>query len=1161
MNDRGRLGLALCVAAAAWALAGHPAVAQNRTGQLNVSVSSRTGHATFVTGLNHAAIPVQAPTAGAPLRPVDFFRRHGALFGISNAERQLRFAGGRIDAIGQTHTTYHQMHNGVRVFAGVLKVHQDPNGAFTAANGDFFPVPQKLSVTPSVTVDRAEKVARAQLGRDKAFVEHSELVVVDPGWYGDPAIGPHLAYHVNLHDRAAVIREAFLIDAHTTAVLDRWSMIHDARDREIHDAAGGSSLPGPVARTEGQPPTGVADVDQAYDYAGDAYDYFFRAFGRDGLDDQGMPLVVTVRSTALPCPNASWDGEQLVLCSGMVTDDIVAHELTHGITEYTANLIYQNQPGQLNESFSDIFGELIDLFNGDAAFPGTPGNPPNWPTHPSGPGTDVPNNLRAACSIGYGGFADGYRWLIGEDTSLTAFRDMWDPTCMGDPDRANSPFETCDPSDRGGVHSGSGVANHAFAIMTDGKTFNGQTVTGIGPIKAGAVWYRALTTYLTVASDFEDAYQALNQAAADLIGTDPSDPRTGLPSGDPFTASDAEQVDKALLAVEMNTAGACGATVPVLDSAPPVQCGPPRTTIFADDFENGLNGWTVSNTNPPTPYDWAQTVDVLPFGRPGTAWFVADPEIGDCDSQDESSVHYLTSPTINMPAGPIRPALAFTHYVATELSFDGGNVQISLNGGDSWQLIPAADFEYNPYNTTLRSALAGSTNPLAGQAAWSGAGGQWGTSVIDLSGLLSGGETVQIRFRFGKDGCRGVEGWYIDDFEIYTCPPGPPTAVNTSVGTAKDTPLTVTLVARDEGLPDPPGMLTFTVISLPGHGTLSELGVGPIGSVPYTLVPGANQVTYKPGSAYAGGDSFTFKSDDGGSPPEGGESNEATVSITVGGPDHFTELFTGASDPFDLDYRALLFTPDGSSDFYEASLRPITELPTDPAGGGQPASPLEDGSDLFFVAGGQAVSIYGHSYSSFWFSSNGFITFDTYDGEDLGMSEESLAGHFSNKRISALFDDLSPPAGGTWSWKQLTDRIAITWENIPERGTSNSNTFQVELYFDGRIQIAWLNVDAQDGLVGLSNGGGLPPGFAQRDLSSYPADPGQPGDHDDDGDVDQDDYISFGLCSSGPGVPQNDAACAWARLDGDEDVDQMDFSVFQRCFSGENVPAVPSCAQ
>ena len=89
------------------------------------------------------------------------------------------------------------------------------------------------------------------------------------------------------------------------------------------------------------------------------------------------------------------------------------------------------------------------------------------------------------------------------------------------------------------VHSGSGVPNHAFAMLTDGKTFNGITVAGIGPIKAGAVWYRALTVYLTPASDFQDAYLAINQAAADLIGTTPLDPRTGAASAGARSAGSA----------------------------------------------------------------------------------------------------------------------------------------------------------------------------------------------------------------------------------------------------------------------------------------------------------------------------------------------------------------------------------------------------------------------------------------------------------------------------------------------------------------------------------------------------------------------------------------------------------------------------------------------
>jgi hypothetical protein len=114
----------------------------------------------------------------------------------------------------------------------------------------------------------------------------------------------------------------------------------------------------------------------------------------------------------------------------------------------------------------------------------------------------------------------------------------------------------------------------------------------------------------------------------------------------------------------------------------------------------------------------------------------------------------------------------FTHFMSVEAGYDGGNVKMRVNGG-AWQLIPASAFLHNPYNTTLISSGSGNTNPMAGEPAWSGVGGasnDWGTSLIDLSGLVDPGDTVQFRFDFGKDGCTGLDGWYVDDFEIFQCP-------------------------------------------------------------------------------------------------------------------------------------------------------------------------------------------------------------------------------------------------------------------------------------------------------------------------------------------------------------------------------------------------------
>jgi hypothetical protein len=86
-------------------------------------------------------------------------------------------------------------------------------------------------------------------------------------------------------------------------------------------------------------------------------------------------------------------------------------------------------------------------------------------------------------------------------------------------------------------------------------------------------------------------------------------------------------------------------------------------------------------------------------------------------------------------------------------------------------------------------------------------------------------------------------------------------------------------------------------------------------------------------------------------------------------------------------------------------------------------------------------------------------------------------------RISGLFNDLNPSGDGLVSWKQLADRVVVTWENVLEYGSNNSNTFQIEMYFDGRIQLSWLGIGAENGIVGLSDGLGVPEEFEETDFS------------------------------------------------------------------------------
>jgi Zn-dependent metalloprotease len=142
-----------------------------------------------------------------------------------------------------------------------------------------------------------------------------------------------------------------LVDAHLGAVPLHFNQIHTALNRQIYDNNNNpaSGLPGvgPV-RTEGGPPTGITDVDLAYDYSGDTYNFFNTEHGRDSLDNAGMTLISTVRycDPSSPCPfaNAFWNGVQMVYGQGFsAADDVVGHELTHGIPSFLLLPIRRDQ--------------------------------------------------------------------------------------------------------------------------------------------------------------------------------------------------------------------------------------------------------------------------------------------------------------------------------------------------------------------------------------------------------------------------------------------------------------------------------------------------------------------------------------------------------------------------------------------------------------------------------------------------------------------------------------------------------------------------------------------------------------------------------------------------------------------------------------------------
>jgi hypothetical protein len=227
-----------------------------------------------------------------------------------------------------------------------------------------------------------------------------------------------------------------------------------------------------------------------------------------------------------------------------------------------------------------------------------------------------------------------------------------------------------------------------------------------------------------------------------------------------------------------------------------------------------------------------------------------------------------------------------------------------------------------------------------------------------------------------------------------------------------------------------------------------------------------------PGTVPAGSDYRIWISD-------GVNTDESDVNFAISDTrtDYFTQLFNSVK--FNLSNKSLLLTPDESASRYSACLKEITELPSDPAGSTNLAVG-DDGSQTITLTG-HSVKIYGESYNTFYVNANGHITFDAADTGYV----ESLSNHFAAKRISALFRDLDPSSAGLVRYKELDDRAVVTWQDVPEYGVKNSNTFQVEMFYDGRIRLSWLSVDSKAGLVGISEGTAIPADFLESDVSDY----------------------------------------------------------------------------
>ncbi len=474
------------------------------------------------------------------------------------------------DAFGEDHIRLDQTYKGVPVLEGEAIVHFR-NGRVRAVTDDLV---RGLALNVEPTLGRGEALAAAHAAlapRGSYTYEPTATLVVASLEAGEPGRGNRqvLAYHIHteLENGAQETRHTdFLVDAHSGRILESWDTLRTAGA----SGTGQSQWYGTVALSTNSTATGYelrdmtrgtggtfnnnvttnllngtsgagtifTDADNAWgdglQYNGTAgmganaqtagvdghrgmqatWDFYLNAFGRDGIDDAGTATFSRMHYSS-QYDNAFWSDSCFCMTygdgqvGGSVGEadlDTAGHEMSHGVCSATANLQYRKEPGGLNEANSDIFGTLVEFYtlnnSTGSTIPSTAGSGPitaNYKLFENSWGHAYPN--------------EALRW-------------MYKPSRDGrSPDFYSKTLGRLD------VHYSSGVANHFFFLLAHGSqvdslcdniaspmTNDVTSITGIGNDKAGRIWYRALTAYMTKRTDYAGARVATLNAAADLYG-------------------------------------------------------------------------------------------------------------------------------------------------------------------------------------------------------------------------------------------------------------------------------------------------------------------------------------------------------------------------------------------------------------------------------------------------------------------------------------------------------------------------------------------------------------------------------------------------------------------------------------------------------------------
>ncbi len=770
----------------------------------------------------------------------DFFENNRGAYKMANPTEELMVGKIEEDDLGMRHIRFNQTYKGVKVIGGELFAHFTADNILKTVNGTYIDR-INIDVRPDLAQEEAVRLASDDLsGFFGAGQPGSPELVVFP-WEGQN----YLCWRLFILSDTPMGRWEYLVDAKTGDIVFKANRIMDvdvwgtgigvmgqARNwldisntggtyymidytrrlnNNVHGHGGqmpsgnyiqtniaGSSLPGSVATDADNYWDNATTQRPAVDghtYTGLMYDYMLSQFNRNGYNGNGASMLTSVNYSAEGDNNAYWNGSQIVIWSWSTgwrslagCPDVIAHEWGHAITEYTSGLVYQKEPGALNESFSDMIGAAFEFAHDTL---------------------DTPD------------------WLMGENgrTTGVGFRSMSDPHVYGDPDYygTSDPYWVnvvgCTPSwynDYCGVHTNSGVGNKWFFLLSDGGIHHGITVSGIGVQNAMKIAYRANAYYWNSQTDYHEAALGTISAAMDLdpsgawalqvskawnaVGVTTPGPSlafsypegipetvmpgaittfpvvvTGILGGEAISGSGQlhYSINGGAYIVESMTqtgideyeaslpAISCGDQLQFYVSAEEATYGifydpdpsSPNvanaatqvTTVLYDDFETN-QGWTVSGGL------WNRGVPTGSGGQYGGP----DPSSGTIgpnvygynlngDYENSLPERHLTSPVLDC-SGLSNLKLSFWRWLGVEQpSYDHAYIRISTNG-------------------TTWTTLWENTAEVADQ--------QWVFMEFDISQYADNQPTVYLRWTMGTtDGSWQYCGWNIDGVEVtgYTC--------------------------------------------------------------------------------------------------------------------------------------------------------------------------------------------------------------------------------------------------------------------------------------------------------------------------------------------------------------------------------------------------------